>query len=167
MPTNFLWSTGNSGLVTSTGIALMQSELASVANSSWTVSSSGGLSGVFGSSLTGQAVWGYLQLYYGSSATGSTSSGPAAGANWAGWFLTSPDGGTTFESTAQQPPRPPDFLIPLSTGTIAASAKPFQASGLVRLPPLPFKVLMMNNTGNTMGASTDPKLNLLPVAMQY
>ena len=58
-------------------------------------------------------------------------------------------------------------MIPLSTGTIAASAKPFQASGLVRLPPLPFKVLMMNNTGNTMGASTDPKLNLLPVAMQY
>jgi hypothetical protein len=167
MVANFLWAAGTQGLITSTGVPLMQSEMASVANSSWCVSSSGGLSGVFGSSLTGQAVWGYLQLSYGSSATGSTATGPAAGANWAGWWLTSPDGGTTFESTAQVPPRPPDFLIPLSTGTIAASAKPFQASGLVRLPPMPFKVLMQNNTGNTMGTSPDPKLNLLPVAMQY
>jgi hypothetical protein len=104
MATNFLWNAGtsNNGLLTS-AITLMSTELESIASAAVIVSSVGGSSGLFTNSNTAQAIWADLFYYPGNA--GCT---PTAGANMSGWFLTSPDGGTTFESATVAPARPPD-----------------------------------------------------------
>lgn len=170
MPTNFLWSTGagGGGILTSTGLALLTTELNSIANSSWCISSVGGASGIFGSTLTGQGMWGYMQFLF-PNPTGSSATGPAAGGNLAGWFLASLDSGVSFESSSVLPARSPDFIIPLSTSLIAPGAPVFQSYGPILIPPLPFKVLLANNIGNALGAggTAAGKLNLVPVSMQF
>ena len=164
---NFLWSTGQSnGLITSTQVTLMSTELASVAASSWGVSAVTGSSGVFFPSTdSGRAIWG--EIFYSMGSPGSSVDAMAAGSNLAGWFLVSGDGGVTMESSAAIPPRAPDFIIPFPATTIAPSAAPFKASGLVQLPALPFRVLVSNNSTNTLGGSSSPgcSLKLAPVAM--
>jgi hypothetical protein len=171
MPTNFLWSTGFSGLTVSSQVTLMSTELVSLAAS--TSSTSGiavsvatGSSGYFTSTWTGQAVWG--EIMYSMGAPGSSVNVMGGGANLSGWFLISPDGGVTSESTVSAPPRPPDFIIPFPPTTIAPSASPFKASQIVRLPPVPFRVMVQNVSTNTLGGSSAaPTLKLAPVAMQY
>lgn len=167
MSTNFLWYSGtsNNGLLTS-ALNLLTTELESVTNTSVAVSSVGGSSGVFSNSNTAQGMWADLFLSLGNPGIGSALS---AGANLAGWFLTSPDGGTTFESTSVAPPRSPDFIIPLPATTIGAGAAPFKSAGLVLIPALKFKVLVQNNTGQTFGngSTTAPFLQAALPAMQY
>lgn len=168
MPTNFLWSTGVNGLVVS-AFNIVSSEIASLANSAGSttgfVVGTQGSSGVITSTATAQAIWGELFYYIGS--PGTTAAG-VQGACLAGWWLPSYDGGVTFESSVTAPARGPDWLIPMSTTTIAASAAPFKAQGLVRLPSTPFRVLVQNNFGAALGGSSSaPFIKLAPVAMQY
>lgn len=150
-----LWvpGTSNSGLLTSV-LDLMTTELNALANAALIVSSVGGSSGKFTNSNTGQAVWGELYLTLG------TVTSMTAGGNYAGWFLTSYDSGTTYESTTVAAPRAPDFIIPIDATT---GNKVYKASGLVRIPALQFKVLIQNNSGQAATA-TGNTLKLAPIA---
>jgi hypothetical protein len=161
MATNFLWDAGtsNNGLLTS-AVTLQSTEMNSLANASLIVSSVGGASGVFTNSNTAQALLGEIYLTLGAIGTALS-----AGANLAGWFLTSPDGGTTYESTTVQPARPPDFWVPLPATTISGGTT-FKAVGPIGIPALEFKVLVMNNTGQALAASANT-IKLAPVAVQY
>lgn len=161
--TNFIWypGTSNSGLLTTVKTLLADtSELASLTDTSLIVSSVSGSSGKFTNSDTGQAVWGDLFL-----TLGAIGSALSAGANIAGWFLVSPDSGTTYESLTVAPPRPPDFIIPLPATTISAGAF-YKSAGKVLLPTLQFKTLVQNNTGRTL-ASSGNTLKLAAQALQY
>lgn len=166
MTTNFLWAQGTNGLIASEFTLLGNtSELASLASGSLIVSSVSGTSGVFNNTNTGQAEFGEVFLVL-----GSIGSSLSAGANITGWFLQSPDGGTTFESTTLQPARVPDFQIDLASATVA-SGQAFRANGngpggAVELPALPFKVLVLNNTGQGLNASGN-SLKCAPFAEQY
>jgi hypothetical protein len=129
------------------------------------VSSVGGSSGIFTNSNTAQAIWGDIFYYPGNA--GCT---PTAGGNLAGWFLTSLDGGTTFESQTVVPARPPDFIIPLPASAIGgANTIVYRSAGIVRVPALEFYVLVQNNAGVTLGAgaTTSPSLKLAPYSVQY
>jgi hypothetical protein len=171
MPTDFLWSTGTNGQVTSNPVLLMSTELVSMINS--TSSTDGfatsvvtGSSGVFTAVQTGQALYGVASYYMGS--PGATASALSAGANLAGWFQQSFDGGVTFESSLTVPPRAPDFLIPLPATTINSSTSPFMSSFPFLVPSMPFRVLVQNNTGQTLGgSSSSPYLKLAPITPQY
>lgn len=145
--------TSNSGLLTS-AISLQTTELNALANASVIVSSVGGTSGLFTNSNTGQAKVGEIFFTLGTVTTMS------AGANLAGWFLQSPDSGTTLESLTVVPPRPPDFIVPLDATT---GNKVYKAAGQVRLPALQFKVLVQNNSGQAF-TSTGNTLKLAPIA---
>lgn len=161
MTTPFLWGLGtsNSGLLTSL-LTLQSTELNSLANAAVVLSSVGGSSGKFTNNDTGGAIWGELFLTLG--AIGSTLS---AGANIAGWFISSPDSGSTYEKSSAAPPRPPDFIIPLPATTISA-ADQFKAAGKVMLPSVQFKVLLQNNTGQALAASANT-LKAAPISVQF
>lgn len=163
MATNFLEATGGS----TTGFfsaltTLMSSEMTGVTNTSVATSAT-----TFTSSGSfGQAIWGEVYLRILSSAVFT----PTAGAFISGWFLRSPDGGTTFElmQTALGLARPPDFVIAASTIAYASSSI-FAASGIVKMPWSPAKVGIQNNLGITFVASGNgySTLSLAPVAVQY
>lgn len=167
MATNFLWAPGtsNNGLLAS-AVTLMTTELESLNSAGVIVSSVNGSSGLFTNSNTSQAIWADLFYYPGN--VGCT---PGAGGNLSGWFLTSLDGGTTFELTTVAPPRPPDFIIPLPNSAIGgANSIVYKAAGVsVQMPALEFKILIQNNSGTTLGAgaTTAPYLKMAPVAVQY
>ena len=168
MSTNFLWypGTSNNGLLTA-AVSLMTTEIESLASAAVIVSSVGGSSGVFTNSNTAQAIW--ADLFFSVGSPGIPTNTLAAGANIAGWFLTSPDSGTTFESATVAPPRPPDFIIPFPAATALAALSFFKSAGLVRIPALEFKVLIQNNLGQNLGngATAVPFLKMAPVAVQY
>jgi hypothetical protein len=162
MATNFLHNTGTSGFLV-TPFNLMTTELNTLTNGSIVVSSVGGTSGVFSQTNTSQAQYGYVWITLG----GNFAFTPAAGANLAGWFINSTDGGTTFEKSSVAPPRAPDFLIPLTAASYAASDVVY-AAGLVPLPYGSFKVLIQNNAGASASlASSGNILKVGPTADQY
>jgi len=150
--------TSNNGLLTS-ALTLESTELNSLTNGSVAVSTVGGSSGIFTNSNTGQAV--RAEIF---AALGTAGATCAAGANLAGWFLQSSDGGTTFEPTGSAPARSPDFVIPLPATTLNAT---FKAPGPVVVPALKFKVLIQNNCGasGTLAASANT-ISLVPEALQ-
>jgi hypothetical protein len=178
MPTNFLYYAGTSGPPNTgnlvSAFTVMSTDLTStgtLASSQTAVSASsniGNLNGVFNSSMYGQGIWADLFLTHGT----SVASAMSAGANVAGWWMTSPDAGTTFESivgASYTPlPRPPDFLIPHPATTINAGLT-FKSAGIVRIPALVHKVFLQNNTGQTIFSSVTayPTLKVAPFAMQY
>jgi hypothetical protein len=166
MPTDFLWAagSGNNGLIGSL-VSLMTTELESLTNGSVIVSSVNGSSGVFTNSNTSQSILG--EIYYFAGNAGCTPT--TAGGGLAGWFLTTPDS-TAYEIATSAPARGPDFLIPLPLIAIGGAVTTVQKSwGLVRIPALPFKVLIQNNSGVTLGAggTTAPYLKFAPTAVQY
>ena len=161
MPTNFLQAvpTSSAGWI-SNFVTLISSELVSLASSGTAISAATFTStGNFS-----QALWADIFLHLGGSIT------PSAGAYVAGWFMRSPDGGGSFETstTALPLPRSPDFIIPLSTLAYASSGVAF-ASGIARLPFSPCKVYIQNNTGATLpsSASAYTYIGLGPDAVQY
>lgn len=169
MATNFLRypGTSNNGLLTSL-LTLMTTELKSVTNAGTAISSVNGSSGLFTNSNTGQAIWG--ELYF---SVGNPAFTAVAGGCLAGWWLTSPDGGTTFEyqttgASGVTPGRAPDWIIG-GPGAVAVPTGSLLKSGIVRVPALPFKVYIQNSMGNTLGAgtTTGPFLELAPCADQY
>lgn len=173
MPTNFLWYSGyssNDGLLQAQTQLLhgtgSSDELYGLATAGYNVSGTSGTSGVFnnasGSAGTDQAIFAELFL-----TLGTISSALSAGANIAGWFLQSPDGGSTFDgSSGVAPSRTPDFIIQLPATAITAGWI-FKAAGMVQLPALPFKVGIQNNTGQTLAAAATNYLRAAPVAIQY
>jgi len=157
MATNFLWyaGSGNNGQLVSP-FNILTTELNGITTTSVAPSTVIHSTGIVSNSDTGQGVWGEIFFTSGGAVTG------AAGANVCGWFLASKDG-STFEPTAAAPARPPDFIIPTPT-TLAAAT--YKAAGLIRLPVLPFKVILQNNVGGTLYA-TGNIITLAPVAIQY
>lgn len=164
MATDFLWAggTSNNGLLTA-AVTLMSTELNSVVNAGTAVSSVGGASttGVFKNSDFAQAMIGNLYL-----TLGTISSAVSAGGNVAGWWLESPDGGTTYENTVSgaAQARPPDFILPVPATTIT-SGWVFPGV-LVRVPALVTKVFIQNNLGQTL-ASSGNTIKLGVFGMQY
>lgn len=167
---DFLWGagyTGNNGLVGTT-LTVITGEIISLTASGVTVSATGGATGVFYNSSTGtnQAIWG--DVYFSNGAPGVTST--SAGVNIAGWWLQSLDGGTTFESASTsgstQPPRPPDWIIPLPA---SVSTTVYKSIGLTRIPSTPFKVLVQNNYAATLGsgATTAPYIKITQYGVQH
>ena len=163
---NLLWQagSGNNGLV-ATAVQLFHGTGASdefygLTTGSYKVSGTSGSSGVFTNSNTSQVIYGELFL-----TLGAIGSAISAGGNIAGWFLQSYDGGTTYEQgSGVAPSRPPDFVIPLPATTIT-SGWVYKAAGVVRLPPLNFKVAIQNNTGQTLSSDSVNYLRLAPIAM--
>lgn len=160
--TDFLWDPGtsNNGLITP-AVTLMTTELNSVANAGTAVSSVGGTSGVFNNSNFAQGMIGNVYL-----TLGAIASAVAAGGNIAGWWLESPDAGTTYENTVSGAAlaRPPDFILPVPATTITAGWN--FAGVMVRVPALVTKVFIQNNLGQTLASSGNTIKIALP-AMKY
>jgi hypothetical protein len=166
MATNFLeYSGGTNGFLTAP-FNLMTTELNALANfvagtSGTALSSVGGTSGVFTQTNWGSGIWGVIDFVSGGAFT------PTAGGYLAGWFLFSPDGGTTFEKNVatQDMPRSPDFIIPLFASAYAASDVS-QSSGIVRIPWWSNKVFFSNHSGVALPA-TGNIIKGASVAIQY
>ena len=139
---------GTNGFTT-TPFNVLTTELNALANAGVATSSVNGTSGKFSQSSTGNAVFGRCWATLG----GAFASAASAGASLSIWFLTSTDGGTTFESqTVSPPPRPADITIPVGAATYAANA-------VLLSPPRQYlwsetvKIVLQNNTGQAMPAS--------------
>lgn len=90
------------------------------------------------------------------------------GAALSGWWLESPDGGTTFPIATFAPTRAPDFSFAMPLSTVAASTL-FPPCIKVSLPSGPFKVLVQNNllVTSASGATTAPYLKCVPYTENY
>jgi hypothetical protein len=157
MPTNFLEA--SSFLVSP--FNLMTTELNTLADANSATSSVGGSSGVFNQGNTSQGIWGVAHFKSGGAFT------PAAGGYIAGWFLYSPDGGSTFEKVVSNTdmPRSPDFTIPLFNSAYASSDIS-QSSGIIRLPWWSWKLFVMSHAGASMPSSGNV-IQLGSLAIQY
>jgi hypothetical protein len=161
----FLWDSGttNNGL-TASYLTLMTTELNTLATAGVVVSSAGGLStnGVFNSTLTGRAVFADIFLTVASAVTTV-----GAGANLTGWFMISPDSGTTYEQVALAPPRNPDFIIPTPVGLLAT---PFVYKSIgvhkVPVPAMYFKVVVQSNLGVSLPSSGNT-LKMAVTSIEY
>lgn len=168
--TDFLLAPGTNGFV-ATPFNLQSTELNALASGACATSSVGGTSGVF--SQANFAVGGAgaigLEVYF----TSGGAFTPIQGQSLEGWFLFSPDGGTTFEtqtatcSTSVQPfARAPDFIIPL-TNAAYASGNIAQMQGFVwPAPNASFKVVIWN-TGTTALPATTNTIKAGPFTVQY
>lgn len=161
MATNFLAATGTNGFLTAspvTAFSAATTTINSVANAATVISTL-----VFSQTDTAHGLLGYVSLTVGSSF------GPTAGGNITGYWVQSPDGGTTYESTILV--RPPDWMISLSTSTSSSpgtetSGSAYRLSPLCAMPWGTFKVAIVNNSGVTLGTSGN-SIAFQTVAMQY
>lgn len=162
MATNFLEYSGGTGGFLTSPINVLTSELNALANGSGTTSSVGGTSGVFTQASWGSGVWGVAHFI---AQAGFT---PTAGGYIAGWFLYSPNAGSTFEFSVSNTdlPRPPDFIIPLFASAYAAGNFS-QSSGIFRLPWWSTKVFVMNHAGAALPTSASNAIQIGSVAIQY
>jgi hypothetical protein len=160
MPTNFLEAPGTSGFI-ATPFNLMTTELNALAINGSATSSVGGAAGVFTQTNYANAVW--AQIY----ATFTTTFTPLAGGYLAGWFLFSPDGGTTFETTAAgvDLARQPDFTIPFNAAATGATFT-IAAFGITRVAWWSNKLFVTNRLGVALPA-TGNIIKAAPVAIQY
>lgn len=160
MATNFLEASGTNGFI-ATPFNLMSTELNTLANNSSALSSVGGSSGIFNLASFANAIW--CEVYFVSGGTFT----PAAPNSIYGWFLFSPDGGSTFEKVVSNTDvnRSPDFIIPLIVAAHAVGDI-VQASGLVRVPWWSNKVFVNSHAGNSLPA-TGNLIKAAPVAIQY
>jgi hypothetical protein len=164
MTTTFLNDPGTSGFI-ATPFNLLSTELSALASGAACVSSVGGASGVFNQMNFASAIWGKIYLTAGGAFT------PAIGGTLSGWWLESPDGGTTFETEVATPSttvaalsRSPDFIISLDNAAYATGNIRF-ASSFVKLPWASCKVLLQNNSGVALPA-TGNLIKVGPVAIQ-
>lgn len=168
MATNFLLASGTSGFI-ATPLAHLTTELNALVNGAAATSSVGGTSGVFNQTNDANGIWGSEYFTSGGAFT------PTAGGYLAGWFLLSPDGGSTFETVIATPSttvpalgRAPDFIIPVYQGGAAyASGNISWCQGrTIRLPWESHKIVLQNMSGVTLPA-TGNTLKVGPVAIQY
>jgi hypothetical protein len=144
----------------------MSTELNSLANGSAATSSVGGTSGVFTQTNFANAIWSEIYFTAGGAFT------PTAGGFIAGWYLKSPDGGSTYESAISTPsttvmalPRSPDFIIPFDAVALAANNQKWGQS-YFKNPWPTCKVLIQNLTGAALYSSGN-LIKAGPVATQY
>lgn len=145
----FTHSSGTNGFLVPPFIA-MSSELIGLANGSVAVSSGYGTAGKFTSTNFGNAPQMYAWAVFGSSVAA-----PSAGANLTGWYVHSPDGGTSYEkvSTVSGLPRSPDFIIPANSTGAYAAAEVIYGIGV---PPTPYdncRIAIQNNLGVTLSTA--------------
>jgi len=162
---NFLEAAGTNGFI-ATPFNLLSTELNALASGSAVTSSVGGSSGVFTQTNFANAIWSEIYFVSGGSFT------PTAGGFIAGWFLKSPDGGSTYESAVSTPsttvmalPRAPDFTIPFDAAALASNNQKWGQS-YFKNPWPTCKVIVQNLSG----AALPSTLNLIkagPVATQY
>lgn len=164
--TNFLWyggATPPNGLLAA-AITLMGVEMESLTTGSILL---GTTIATINNTYYAQGIWGDLFLGIGQPAMVGTLS---AGANFAGWFLTSPDT-STFEATTVAPARSPDYIIPMPAATNPSTTTypTFRSQGITRLPALEWRSMIQNNSGQALGngGTTVPFLKLAPYAVQY
>jgi hypothetical protein len=157
--TDFLWDSGgsNTGLVGSS-FSLMTTEMNSLASAAGAVSSVGGTSGLFNQTNYSSAMLCGIYLTFGASFTPGTGS-----PDFLGWFLFN---GTEVAVANTDLPRNPDFIIPVVGSNAYASSSVVLAAGIVRVPPWPHKVFLMNHTGSAL-PSSGSSLTAFPVAMKY
>jgi len=160
MATNFLLATGTNGFI-ATPFNLQTTELNALGSGANAVSSVGGTSGVFTQTNFASAIWCAVHFKSGGAFT------PTTGGYLAGWWLYSPDGGSTFEKvvSATDQPRPPDFVIPLFASAYATNDIA-QSSGIVRCPWWSTKAYIGNRSGASLPA-TGNVIQAGPVAVQY
>lgn len=165
MAQTFLQDPGTNGFIGSL-LTLMSTELNALANGISAVSSVGGSSGVFSQSSIANAITGMVSFQSGGAFT------PTAGAALYGWFLRSPDGGTTFEKTVTSstavPPlaRAPDFVIPLDAVAYASNDIALsQDDDRTALAAPSCKVVIWNLAGATLPA-TGNTISVGPTAIQ-
>lgn len=161
MPTNFLEAAGTNGFIASP-FTLMSTELNSLANGNSAESSVGGTSGLFTSANYAQAIWCMIYLTLGGSLA------PNQNDSLSGWFLFSPDGGTTLEAPTSNADmaRAADFIIPFAvlsytTGNLV------RAGGLVMVPWWANKVLVVSHVTAASLPSSGNLIKAAPVAIQY
>ena len=162
MPTNFLDAAGVNGFI-ATPFPLLSNELNALANNTSALSSVNGSSGVFSSANYAQAIWAQLYLTLGGSIT------CLAGDLIAGWFIMSPDGGSTFEITvsANDQPRTPDFRIPF-TANAYTSGQIILVDGITRIPSWSHKIFVMSHIqGGALPAVNTNIIKAAPFAIQY
>lgn len=159
MATNFLYAAGTNGFL-AVPFNLMSTELNALANGSSAVSSVGGTSGVFTQTNWSSGIWGVAHLVAGGAFT------PTAGGYLAGWFLYSPDGGTTFDKvvSATDKSRNADFNIQCFASAYASSD--VESSSLFRVPAWANKLLIVNHTGVSLPA-TGNIIKGASIAIQY
>lgn len=160
MATNFLEAAGTNGFIAAP-FNLQSTELNALGSGNSAISSVGGTAGVFTQTNDANAIWGAIDFVSGGAFT------PSAGGYIAGWFLYSPDGGTSFEKTVANTdlPRAADFIIPLLNSAYAANDIS-QAQGIIRLPWWSYKVFVVNHSGVALPA-TGNLLKLGGVAVQF
>ena len=163
MATNFLEAAGTNGFI-ATPFNLMTTELNGLTNGSSATSSVGGTAGVFTQTNFANGIWGYVHFL-----SGTTASTYTAGSYIAGWFLYSPDGGTSFEKAVASTDlaRPADFIIPLINSSYVVGGTDFSRSNaMVKLPEYSCKVFVVNHGGVTLPALLN-KIICGPTAIQY
>ena len=143
--TQNLYAPGTNGFTT-TPFNVLTTELNALASAAVATSS---VAGPFTQTTTGNAIFGRCWVKLGAALGGTA----VSGANFSIWYLTSTDGGTTFESqTVSPPPRAPDVIIPVGASNYGANA-------VLMSPPRQWlwaesvKIVFQNNTGQAMGAS--------------
>jgi len=170
MATNFLHAAGTNGFI-ATPFALLNASdtgMNALASGGAVTSANGGTSGKFNQTNFAAAKKGLL--YFNVVTAGFT---PTAGGCIAGWWLHSPDGGSTFESLVSTPSatvsavaRVPDFIIPLYQGGTALAAGNIIFSGVIDLPYDTVKCVVQNMSGAAFGAGAHT-IFCAPVADQY
>jgi hypothetical protein len=168
MATNFLNSAGSNGFI-SAPINLMSTELNALGSGAAATSSVGGASGVFSQTNFSSAAW--LSIYF----TAGGAFTPVVGQCLYGWFLKSPDGGSTFESAIATPsttvlalPRSPDFIIPLDNVAFASGNIKW-AQSFIKSPWEFSKVIIQNIGGSSPVAlsASGHTIKAGGVAIQY
>jgi hypothetical protein len=166
MATNFLDAPGTNGFI-ATPFNLLTTEINTLGSGSAATSSVGGTSGVFNQTNFANGIWGSIYFTSGGAFT------PTTGQALLGWFLISPDGGTTFESVIATPSttvaalsRTPDFVIPLDNAAFASGNIRWAQGRYVKLPWESCKILVQN-TGTTALPASGNIIKCGPVAVQY
>jgi hypothetical protein len=156
---NFIYNTGTGGLITSTAVSLMTTELNSLAVTDTAESSVGGSTsnGWYKQTDFNSALFGYIQLSLGGAMTA------VAGDVLLGWFLKSLDNESTLEYFVANAikSRPQDFEIPFDVGTYASGNKVASAR-VVEIPAVPFKVLVYNGNASAALPSSSNVLSIGP-----
>lgn len=151
--TNFLNATGTNGFII-TPFTVLTTELNAKGD---------GVLSTLGAAKTqtdtASGIWGYVWFKSGGAFT------PTGTPALYGWWITSSDGGTSYEKASATPPRAADFIIPFATAAYAANDLVF-APGLVRLWVPTTKVLVLCNVGTTLPA-TGNTIMVGPVAVSF
>lgn len=146
-------------LIEQSAVSLLTTEMNTLGTNAMS-SAGGAINNVFATSGWLGYVMGKLALNL-----AAYSGTPNAGSTINGWFLLSPDGGTTYEdgSSSIQPARAPDFIIPVRA---VASGPQLIIIDRVRFPVGNFKPIVLNNNLGLSLASTGNTLKALPSSFQ-